>query len=68
MTLTPYQQEVLKEKVELDKKAFALTKFIGLSEEFAALDAEEQELLKEQNDIMWQYSEVLGKRIWRWHV
>lgn len=27
------------------------------------LDAAEQERLKEQNDVMWQYSEILGARI-----
>jgi hypothetical protein len=27
------------------------------------LDEKEQELLREQNDVMWLYVEILGKRI-----
>ncbi len=59
----PHQQRVIDEKKELDEKAKRLSNFIGLSPMFLELDAEEQERLKEQNDIMWQYSEILGKRI-----
>lgn len=58
-----YQQRVVDEKAELDKKAKALGAFIGHSSEFEKLNATDQELLKEQNDIMWQYSEILGARI-----
>ena len=58
-----YQQRVVDEKAELDKKAEALSKFIGYSDEFESLDSAEKERLKEQNDIMWQYSEILGARI-----
>lgn len=58
-----YQQRVIDEKSELDKKALALTRFIGESPSFDKISADNQELLKEQNDIMWQYSEILGKRI-----
>ncbi len=61
--LAPHQQRVVDEKTELDKKAHALSQFIGHSPIFETIDAEEQERLKEQNDIMWQYSEILGKRI-----
>jgi hypothetical protein len=61
--LAPHQQRVVDEKSELDTKAKALSNFIGTSHIFETLDADEQELLKEQNDIMWQYSEILGKRI-----
>jgi hypothetical protein len=61
--LAPHQQRVVDEKAELDKKAHALSQFIGTSTIFETIDAEEQERLKEQNDIMWQYSELLGKRI-----
>lgn len=60
-----YQQRVVYEKIELDKKANALSQFIGTDLRFDALDTEEQELLKEQCEIMWQYSEILGKRILR---
>jgi hypothetical protein len=58
-----YQQRVLDEKAELDKKANKLSDFIGMSPLFESLDPAEQERLKVQNDIMWQYSEVLGARI-----
>jgi len=58
-----HQQRVVDEKVELDKKVTALSNFIGLSPIFDTLDPSEQERLKEQNDVMWQYSEILGARI-----
>ena len=58
-----FQQRVIDEKAELDKKATALSNFIGLSPMFDKLDPAEQERMKVQNDLMWQYSEVLGKRI-----
>lgn len=61
--MQPHQQRVVDEKTELDKKAEALSDFIGNSPTFETLDAEEQERMKEQNDIMWQYSEILGARI-----
>jgi hypothetical protein len=61
--LQPHQQRVVDEKSELDEKATALSNFIGHSPIFAALDAAEQERLKEQNDVMWQYSEILAARI-----
>lgn len=61
--MQPHQQRVIDEKTELDKKAVALSNFIGLSPLFGGLDEAEQERLKVQNDIMWQYSEVLGARI-----
>lgn len=63
MAYQPHQQRVVDEKAELDKKATALSNFIGLNPVFATIDAEEQERLKEQNDVMWQYSEILGSRI-----
>lgn len=61
--LQPHQQRVVDEKSELDKKATALSNFIGTSPIFDTLDPAEQERLKEQNDVMWQYSEILGARI-----
>ena len=63
MELQPHQQRVVDEKSELDKKAHALSGFIGHSPIFETLDAAEQERLREQNDVMWQYSEILGARI-----
>jgi hypothetical protein len=61
--LKPHQQRVIDEKAALDKKAIDLSGFIGTSDVFPTLDPVEQELLREQNDVMWQYSEILGKRI-----
>lgn len=61
--MQPHQFRVVEEKTELDTKATALSNFIGHSPLFETLDAAEQERLKVQNDIMWQYSEILGARI-----
>ena len=61
--LQPHQQRVVQEKEELDKRANALSTFIGTNPKFETLDPAEQERLKEQNDVMWQYSEILGARI-----
>lgn len=61
--LQPHQQRVIDEKAELDKKAQDLSNFIGTTKAYQTLDAAEQERLKEQNDIMRRYSEILGKRI-----
>lgn len=62
-TLPPHQQRVLDEKQDLDIKASALSQFIRNNPIFIGLDQAEQERLKEQNDVMWQYSEILGARI-----
>jgi hypothetical protein len=34
-----------------------------MSDNFTMIDPTEQERLREQCEIMWQYSEILGKRI-----
>ena len=61
--LKPHQQRVVDEKTELDTKATALSNFIGENPIFATIDAAEQERLREQCEVMWQYSEILGARI-----
>jgi len=61
--MQPYQQRVVDEKAELDIKAKALSEFIGNNAAFLKIDLEEQERMKEQCEIMWQYSEILGQRI-----
>jgi hypothetical protein len=58
-----HQQRVVTEKEELDAKANALSDFIGNNPLFSKVDADEQERMKEQCEIMWEYSEILGKRI-----
>lgn len=62
-TYLPHQQRVIEEKRELDAKATALSNFIGLNKTFETLDATEKERLREQCEIMWKYSEILGARI-----
>lgn len=62
-TLPPHQQRVLDEKQDLDIKGSALSQFIGCNPIFNTLSPAEQERLKEQNDVMWQYSEILWARI-----
>ena len=61
--MKPHQQRVVDEKTELDKKANALSLFIGVNPIFGGIDPDEQDRLREQCEIMWQYSEILGKRI-----
>lgn len=61
--MAPHQERVVQEKKELDEKATKLSNFIGANAMFATIDAAEQERMKEQCEIMWQYSEILGKRI-----
>ena len=58
-----HQQRVVAEKAQLDAKATALSNFIGMSPIFEKLDPAEQVRLRLQNDVMWQYSEILGARI-----
>lgn len=61
--MAPHQQRVIDEKTELDERANKLSDFIGNNPLFERIDPAEQERMKVQNDIMWQYSEILGARI-----
>lgn len=63
ITLQPHQQRVIDEKRALDARATSLSQFIGNSPIFPTLDAAEQERLREQCEVMWKYSEILGARI-----
>jgi hypothetical protein len=58
-----HQQRVVDEKADLEVKAKALSQFIGHNPVFEKLDEEEKELLKLQNDVMFQYYEILAARI-----
>lgn len=58
----PYQQRVVDEKAELDKKLQALNGFIGTNI-FEALPAAERARLRNQSAAMATYSEILGDRI-----
>jgi hypothetical protein len=61
--MLPHQQRVIDEKAELDERATKLSNFISTCPVFESLDPAERERMKEQCEIMWQYSEILGKRI-----
>lgn len=61
--MQPHQNRVVEEKRELDEKAHKLSDFIGNSPLFDNIAPDEQERMKEQCEIMWQYSEILGQRI-----
>jgi len=63
MSLEPYQQRVVKEQEDLHVKVQALNEFVAYSDKFQELPPVEQELLKQQNEVMWEYWEILGKRI-----
>lgn len=61
--MQPHQQRVVDEKNELEIKAKALSHFISENPLFNSIEPAEQERMKLQNDIMWQYFEVLQDRI-----
>jgi hypothetical protein len=63
MNYLPHQQRVIDEKLQNDQRAQKLTAFISESPIFPTLPPAEQERMKEQNELMWQLSEILGKRI-----
>ena len=60
-----YQQRVVEEKIDLDKRRDSLELFIG-SGVFNALPKEERDLLMEQRSVMSLYSQVMWARIRRW--
>ena len=60
----PYNiTRLITERDELENRANELTYFIGLSTLFDELSPSQQEILKEQNERLWQLYEVLNKRI-----
>lgn len=56
-------QDLAWKKCSLDEEAMQLSNFIGYSPLFDLLPVEEQELLREQCETMWEYSEILGRRL-----
>ncbi len=60
-----YMQRVWIEKEELHERAKKCSEFIGHSPLFDALPSDDQELLKEQCEAMWQYFEIIGHRVAR---
>lgn len=53
----------IKERDDLEKRAQDMNNFIGYNPVFNTIDPAEQERMKEQNDIMWMYFEILSNRI-----
>lgn len=66
-TPEPYQQRVIAEKVELDRKREALDAFTH-GDHFRRMPLEEQQLMVAQLGLMHGYSAVLGMRIARWNI
>lgn len=61
MTL-PYQARVIEEKQELDERLRKLQGFLDTSS-FIACPVAERQRLVQQESVMREYSEILGKRI-----
>lgn len=57
-----YQERVIEEKSELDKKIESLTSFLK-SESATKIDHNEVDRMQRQLDCMVAYSEILGERI-----
>lgn len=62
--LPPYQQRVIHERNELDWRLGNLVAFFA-SVRFALLPEEDRKLLKQQADVMAEYSRILSIRIAR---
>lgn len=60
---SPFQQRVIEEKDQNDKRLEALGVFITSNPIFQNLDQEEQKRLKRQHELMAELSSVLGERI-----
>lgn len=59
----PHIQRMMVERDELDDKIDKLGKFMFDLEKFDRLDAEDQELLKQQFKVMEEYDKILNNRI-----
>jgi hypothetical protein len=60
--MEPFQERVIEEKAELDKKCEALRQFLN-SEGYRNLPLEERQRLRDQWDAMNTYSAILFERI-----
>ena len=58
-----YKSRLRKELKDLNFKIEKLNNFIEKNEIFKTIDLKEQELLKEQREIMTKYANILRKRI-----
>jgi len=61
--IQPHQQRVIDEASDLKIKADALVNFITVNPFFLKLPKDEQERLRKQSGLMFQYYEVLQERI-----
>jgi hypothetical protein len=61
--MKPYQERVVEEKKELDKKTAALSAFLDDDNSTQIVPPDEWERMSRQQKIMVQYSMVLGERI-----
>jgi hypothetical protein len=59
----PHQQRVVNEATDLKTKADTLVNFISVNPLFKTLKEDEQERLRKQAGLMFQYYEVLEERI-----
>lgn len=60
-----YQQRVVDEKDELDRRLVKLRAFIDGPDTYAQLPTEDRKLLWQQWQAMLEYSDILGQRIAR---
>ncbi|QUB95655.1 hypothetical protein J5A73_01895 [Leptotrichia sp. oral taxon 218] len=61
--MNDYKSRLRKELEDLNFKIEKLNNFIEKNDIFKTIDLEEQELLKEQREIMNKYANILRKRI-----
>ena len=61
--MNDYKSRLRKELEDLNFKIEKLNNFIEKNEIFKTIDLKEQELLKEQREIMTKYANILRKRI-----
>ena len=61
--MNDYKLRLQKELEDLDFKIEKLNNFIKKNDIFKTIDLKEQELLKEQREIMTKYANILRKRI-----
>ena len=61
--MQPYQERVISEKADLDKRIDNLADFIQDNDIFLDLDEAEQDRMNRQLDIMNDLADVLGERI-----
>lgn len=56
-------KKLKKEQAKLDKKLLKLASFIADQQDSQTISNYQLNLLREQHNAMWKYSEVLGMRI-----